>query len=167
MAITNDEIRYPKVRLIGSDGSQLGIVTAAEAREKAYDEGLDLVEVSAAADPPVCRIMNYDKFRYEQKKKQQEAKKKQTIVETKEIKFRPKTEEHDLAFKINHIKKFLSQKNKVKITMRFRGREIVYSQSLGMEAMNKIAEALSEDGNIIQAPKMEGRQMIMFIGPKG
>lgn len=166
MAITNDEIRYPKVRLIGSDGSQLGIVTAAEAREKAYDEGLDLVEVSAAADPPVCRIMNYDKFRYEQKKKQQEAKKKQTTVETKEIKFRPKTEEHDLAFKINHIKKFLSQKNKVKITMRFRGREIVYSQSLGMEAMNKIAEALTEDGNIIQAPKMEGRQMIMFIGPK-
>jgi translation initiation factor IF-3 len=166
MAITNDEIRYPKVRLIGSDGSQLGIVTAAEAREKAYDEGLDLVEVSAAADPPVCRIMNYDKFRYEQKKKQQEAKKKQMTVETKEIKFRPKTEEHDLTFKINHIKKFLSQKNKVKITMRFRGREIVYSQSLGMEAMNKIAEALSEDGNIIQPPKMEGRQMIMFIGPK-
>ena len=167
MAITNDEIRYPKVRLIGSDGSQLGIVTAAEAREKAYDEGLDLVEVSAAADPPVCRIMNYDKFRYEQKKKQQEAKKKQTTVETKEIKFRPKTEEHDLTFKINHIKKFLAQKNKVKITMRFRGREIVYSQSLGMEAMNKIAEALVEDGNIIQTPKMEGRQMIMFIGPKG
>jgi translation initiation factor IF-3 len=153
--------------LIGSDGSQLGIVTAAEAREKAYDEGLDLVEVSAAADPPVCRIMNYDKFRYEQKKKQQEAKKKQTTVETKEIKFRPKTEEHDLTFKINHIKKFLAQKNKVKITMRFRGREIVYSQSLGMEAMNKIAEALVEDGNIIQTPKMEGRQMIMFIGPKG
>ena len=111
--------------------------------------------------------MNYDKFRYEQKKKLQEAKKKQTIVETKEIKFRPKTEEHDLTFKINHIKKFLAQKNKVKITMRFRGREIVYSQSLGLEAMNKIAQALEEDGNIIQSPKMEGRQMIMFIGPKG
>jgi translation initiation factor IF-3 len=152
--------------LIGSDGSQLGIVSANEAREKANEEGLDLVEVSAAADPPVCRIMNYDKFRYEQKKKQQEAKKKQTIVETKEIKFRPKTEEHDLTFKINHIKKFLAQKNKVKITMRFRGREIVYSQSLGLEAMNKIAQALEEDGNIIQSPKMEGRQMIMFIGPK-
>lgn len=153
--------------MIGSDGSQLGIVSANEAREKANEEGLDLVEVSAAADPPVCRIMNYDKFRYEQKKKQQEAKKKQTIVETKEIKFRPKTEEHDLTFKINHIKKFLAQKNKVKITMRFRGREIVYSQSLGLEAMNKIAQALEEDGNIIQSPKMEGRQMIMFIGPKG
>jgi translation initiation factor IF-3 len=166
LAITNDEIRYPKVRLIGSDGSQLGIVTSTEARERAYDEGLDLVEVSAAADPPVCRIMNYDKFRYEQKKKQQEAKKKQTTIETKEIKFRPKTEEHDLTFKINHIKKFLSQKNKVKITMRFRGREIVYSQSIGMEAMNKIADALADDGNILQPPKMEGRQMIMFIGPK-
>lgn len=153
--------------MIGSDGSQLGIVSANEAREKANEEGLDLVEVSAAADPPVCRIMNYDKFRYEQKKKQQEAKKKQTTVETKEIKFRPKTEEHDLTFKINHIKKFLAQKNKVKITMRFRGREIVYSQSLGLEAMNKIAQALEEDGNIIQSPKMEGRQMIMFIGPKG
>ena len=153
--------------MIGSDGSQLGIVTANEAREKANEEGLDLVEVSAAADPPVCRIMNYDKFRYEQKKKLQEAKKKQTIVETKEIKVRPKTEEHDLTFKINHIKKFLAQKNKVKITMRFRGREIVYSQSLGLEAMNKIAQALEEDGNIIQSPKMEGRQMIMFIGPKG
>jgi translation initiation factor IF-3 len=152
--------------LIGSDGSQLGIVSAAEAREKAYDEGLDLVEVSANADPPVCRIMNYDKFRYEQKKKQQEAKKNQTTVETKEIKFRPKTEEHDLSFKIKNIKKFLSQKNKVKITMRFRGREIVYSQSIGLEAMNKIAEALVEDGNIIQSPKMEGRQMVMFIGPK-
>ena len=151
--------------MIGSDGSQLGIVSSNEAREKANEEGLDLVEVSAAADPPVCRIMNYDKFRYEQKKKQQEAKKKQTTVETKEIKFRPKTEEHDLTFKINHIKKFLAQKNKVKITMRFRGREIVYSQSLGMEAMNKIAEALVEDGNIIQSPKMEGRQLIMVLAP--
>lgn len=132
----------------------------------AYDEGLDLVEVSANADPPVCRIMNYDKFRYEQKKKQQEAKKKQTVIETKEIKFRPKTEEHDLAFKINHIKKFLSQKNKVKLTMRFRGREIVYAQTIGLEAMNKIMETLKEDATILQSPKMEGRQLVMFVGPK-
>ena len=132
----------------------------------AYEEGLDLVEVSANADPPVCRIMNYDKFRYEQKKKLQEAKKKQTVIETKEIKFRPKTEEHDLTFKINHIKKFLSQKNKVKITMRFRGREIVYAQTIGLEAMNKIAETLEEDSIILQSPKMEGRQLVMFVGPK-
>ena len=132
----------------------------------AYEEGLDLVEVSANADPPVCRIMNYDKFRYEQKKKQQEAKKKQTVIETKEIKFRPKTEEHDLAFKIAHIKKFLSQKNKVKLTMRFRGREIVYAQTIGLEAMNKIMETLEEDAIILQPPKMEGRQLVMFVGPK-
>jgi len=132
----------------------------------AYEEGLDLVEMSANADPPVCRIMNYDKFRYEQKKKVQEAKKKQTVIETKEIKFRPKTEEHDLNFKISHIKKFLSQKNKVKLTMRFRGREIVYAQTIGLEAMNKIAETLEEDAIILQSPKMEGRQLVMFVGPK-
>ena len=110
--------------------------------------------------------MNYDKFRYEQKKKLQEAKKKQTTVETKEIKFRPKTEEHDLNFKIKNIKKFLKQKNKVKVTMRFRGREIVYSQSIGMEAMAKITEALEDEGTVLSPPKMEGRQMVMFIGPK-
>lgn len=144
----------------------MGIFTSNDAREKAYDEGLDLVEMSANADPPVCRIMNYDKFRYEQKKKLQEAKKKQTTVETKEIKFRPKTEEHDLNFKIKNIKKFLGQKNKVKITMRFRGREIVYSQSIGIEAMKKIAAALEEDATILSPPKMEGRQLVMFIGPK-
>ncbi len=132
----------------------------------AYEEGLDLVEVSANADPPVCRIMNYDKFRYEQKKKLQEAKKKQTVIETKEIKFRPKTEEHDLNFKIGHIKKFLAQKNKVKLTMRVRGREIVYAQTIGLEAMNKIAETLEEDAIILQTPKMEGRQLVMFVGPK-
>ncbi|WP_267313788.1 translation initiation factor IF-3 [Desulfosediminicola flagellatus] len=151
---------------MGSDGTQHGVVTTKDAKEMAYNEGLDLVEVSANADPPVCRIMNYDKFRYEQKKKQQEAKKKQTTVETKEIKFRPKTEEHDLNFKIKNIIKFLGQNNKVKITMRFRGREIVYSQSIGIEAMNKIADALKDDAIILQPPKMEGRQLVMFVGPK-
>ncbi len=110
--------------------------------------------------------MNYDKFRYEQAKKLQEAKKKQTTVETKEIKFRPKTEEHDLNFKLKHVKKFLGQKNKVKLTMRFRGREIVYCQTVGLEAMNKIAAALEDDAVILQSPKMEGRQMVMFVGPK-
>jgi translation initiation factor IF-3 len=110
--------------------------------------------------------MNYDKFRYEQAKKQQEAKKKQTIVETKEIKFRPKTEEHDLNFKIKNILKFLSKKNKVKLTMRFRGREIVYCQTVGMEAMQNIAGALGDEAVILQQPKMEGRQLVMFVGPK-
>lgn len=110
--------------------------------------------------------MNYDKYRYEQAKKQQEAKKKQTTVETKEIKFRPKTEEHDLNFKIKNVLKFLKKKNKVKLTMRFRGREIVYSQTVGMEAMQNIADSLGDDAVILQPPKMEGRQLVMFVGPK-
>ena len=145
----------------------MGIVTAREALTMAQEQGLDLVEVSDKADPPVCRIMNYDKFRYELKKKQQEAKKKQTTIETREIKFRPKTEEHDLNFKIRKIKEFLEEKNKVKVTMRFRGREIVYAETLGLEALNKIADLLREDCVIIQEPKMEGRQLVMFVGPKG
>ncbi|HIP83444.1 MAG TPA: translation initiation factor IF-3 [Desulfocapsa sulfexigens] len=162
----NEAIRHPEVRLIGNDSSQLGIFSTADALKKAYDEGLDLVEVSGNAKPPVCRIMNYDKFRYEQAKKLQEAKKKQTTVETKEIKFRPKTEAHDLDFKLKHVRKFLAQKNKVKLTMRFRGREIVYCQTVGLEAMNKIAAALEDDAAILQPPRMEGRQMVMFVGPK-
>jgi len=162
----NEDIRYDQVRLIGADGTQLGVMSSREALEKAFEEGLDLVEISDASDPPVCRIMNYDKFRYEQSKKQAEARKKQTVVEVKEVKFRPKTEEHDLNFKIKNIKKFLANKNKVKITLRFRGREIVYAQSQGVEVLNKIAEALGEDATIVQQPTMEGRQMVMFVAPK-
>jgi len=141
-------------------------MSSSEALTKADDEGLDLVEISDSSDPPVCRIMNYDKYRYEQSKKQAEARKRQTVVEVKEIKFRPKTEEHDLNFKIKNIKKFLANKNKVKITLRFRGREIVYAQSQGVEVLKKIAEALEEDCIIVQQPKMEGRQMVMFVAPK-
>lgn len=154
------------MRLIGAEGEQIGIVTTDQARDMAYDAGLDLVVVSENADPPVCRVMNYDKFRYEQKKKSQEQKKKQTVIETKEIKFRPKTDEHDLNFKIKNVKKFLASKNKVKLTMRFRGREIVYCETIGLEAMKKIAEALADDAVILQEPKMEGRQLVMFVGPK-
>jgi len=152
--------------LIGVDSEQLGVMSSSEAQEKADDAGLDLVEISENSDPPVCRIMNYDKYRYEQSKKLSEAKKRQTVVEVKEIKFRPKTEEHDLNFKIKNIKKFLANKNKVKITLRFRGREIVYAHSQGVEVLNKIAEALEEVGTIVQQPKMEGRQMVMFVAPK-
>lgn len=143
------------------------MVSTEEAKRIAFDAGLDLVVVSENADPPVCRVMNYDKFRYEQKKKSQEAKKKQTVIETKEIKFRPKTDDHDLNFKIKNIKKFLADKNKVKLTMRFRGREIVYCETIGLDSMNKIADALKEDAIILQEPKMEGRQLVMFVGPKG
>ena len=162
----NEDIRHEKVRLIGADGTQLGVMSSRAAQERAYEVGLDLVEVSDASDPPVCRIMNYDKYRYEQSKKQAEARKRQTVVEVKEVKFRPKTEEHDLNFKIKNIKKFLANKNKVKITLRFRGREIVYAQSQGVEVLNKIAEALSEEATIVQQPSMEGRQMVMFVAPK-
>ena len=152
--------------MIGVDSEQLGVMSSSEAQAKADDAGLDLVEISENSDPPVCRIMNYDKYRYEQSKKLAEAKKRQTVVEVKEIKFRPKTEEHDLNFKIKNIKKFLANKNKVKITLRFRGREIVYAQSQGVEVLKKIAEALEEDCIIVQQPKMEGRQMVMFVAPK-
>ena len=141
-------------------------MSSKEALALAYEEGLDLVEVSDASDPPVCRVMNYDKYRYEQSKKLAEARKRQTVVEVKEVKFRPKTEEHDLNFKIKNIKKFLANKNKVKITLRFRGREIVYAQSQGVEVLNKIAEALEEEATIVQQPTMEGRQMVMFVAPK-
>lgn len=144
----------------------MGIVPVSAALSRAETAGLDLVELSASADPPVCRIMDFGKFRYEQSKKQQEAKKKQTVIEVKEIKLRPKTEKHDLDFKIKNIKKFLKMKNKVKITLRFRGREIVYADSLGLEVLNRIAEELAEDAVILQAPKMEGRQLAMFVGPK-
>ena len=155
-----------EVRLVNFDGEPLGVVSRQEALDKAYENDLDLVEVSAKADPPVCRLMDFDKYRYEQSKKLKEAKKKQTVVETKEIKFRPKTETHDLNFKIKQIKKFLGQKNKVKVTMRFRGREIVYAQSIGLDALNRIADTLREDCNILQEPMMEGRQLVMFVGPK-
>ncbi|MBU1566962.1 MAG: translation initiation factor IF-3 [Proteobacteria bacterium] len=165
-SLTNEAIRFPNVRLIDAEGAQLGVVTTEEAKRIAFEAGLDLVVVSENADPPVCRVMNYDKFRYEQKKKTQEAKKKQTVIETKEIKFRPKTDDHDLNFKIKNIKKFLADKNKVKLTMRFRGREIVYCETIGLDSMNKIADALKEDAIILQEPKMEGRQLVMFVGPK-
>jgi translation initiation factor IF-3 len=162
----NEEITSPQVRVIDPEGEQLGVITIDVALRKALEFSLDLVEIAATADPPVCRIMDYDKYRYELSKKQKEAKKKQTVVETKEIKFRPKTEEHDLNFKIKQIKKFLQQKNKVKVTMRFRGREIVYAQTIGLEAMKRIADMLREDCVIQQEPVMEGRQLVMFVGPK-
>jgi translation initiation factor IF-3 len=144
----------------------LGILPVAVAIRTAQEAGLDLVEVSANADPPVCRIMDYGKYRYEVSKKQAEAKKKQTVIEVKEIKLRPKTEKHDLDFKIKNIRKFLEQKNKVKVTVRFRGREIVYAETQGGETMRKIVEALVDVAVIVQEPKMEGRQMVMYVGPK-
>lgn len=162
----NGEIDCAEVRVIGSDGGQVGVLAVAGAQKLAEESGLDLVEVSPTAEPPVCRIMDYGKYRYEQAKKLQEAKKKQTVIEVKEIKLRPKTEKHDLDFKIKNIRKFLEQKNKVKVTLRFRGREIVYADSLGRDVLVKIGEALEDVALILQPPTMEGRQMAMFLGPK-
>ncbi len=148
------------------NGDQLGVLRTPEALAKAEEVGLDLVEVSATAEPPVCRIMDFGKYLYEQSKKQAEAKKKQTVVEVKEIKLRPKTEKHDLDFKIRNIRKFLTQKNKVKVTLRFRGREIVYADTIGINVLKQIGEAIEDIGTIQQGPAMEGRQMVMFVAPK-
>ncbi|MEW6288290.1 MAG: translation initiation factor IF-3 [Thermodesulfobacteriota bacterium] len=166
-ARVNDQIREKEVRVIDDEGQQLGVISTQEALAKAEAVGLDLVEVSASADPPVCRIMDYGKYRYEQSKKQAEAKKKQAVVEVKEIKLRPKTEKHDLDFKVRNIRKFIAQKNKVKVTLRFRGREIVYADSLGLELLNQIAGILEDVAVIAQPPTMEGRQMVMLVAPKG
>ena len=154
------------MRVVGADGSQVGIESVAVALRLAEEAGLDLVEVSPTAEPPVCRIMDYGKYRYELNKKQQEAKKKQSVIEIKEIKLRPKTEKHDLEFKLKNIRKFLEQNNKVKITLRFRGREIVYADTIGMDVLQKMGESLADAAEILQPPKMEGRQMSMFVGPK-
>jgi translation initiation factor IF-3 len=145
----------------------MGIMHPRQALAIAEEAGLDLVEVSPTAKPPVCRIMDYGKYRYEQSKKQQEAKKKQSVVEVKEIKLRPKTEKHDLDFKLKKVRKFLEQKNRVKITLRFRGREIIYADTIGVEVLNRLAEDLEDVATVIQPPKMEGRQMTMMVGAKG
>ncbi|MEJ2031775.1 MAG: translation initiation factor IF-3 [Deltaproteobacteria bacterium] len=163
----NSQIRADEVRLIDQNGNQMGIMHPRQALAIAEEAGLDLVEVSPTAKPPVCRIMDYGKYRYEQSKKQQEAKKKQSVVEVKEIKLRPKTEKHDLDFKLKKVRKFLEQKNRVKITLRFRGREIIYADTIGVEVLNRLAEDLEDVATVIQPPKMEGRQMTMMVGAKG
>lgn len=143
----------------------MGIMPLREALDLAAKAGLDLVEISPTASPPVCRIMDYGKFRYQQSKKIQDARKSQTIIQIKEIRLRPKTEEHDLEVKVRHIKKFLQQNDKVKITMMFRGREISYAD-LGKKVMEKLRDALMDVGVIETHPRLEGRSMIMVIVPK-
>ncbi|MBU3932067.1 MAG: translation initiation factor IF-3 [Proteobacteria bacterium] len=161
----NREIRSSSVRVIDVEGNQLGVILLADALAEAAKAGLDLVEVSPTAAPPVCRIMDYGKFRYQQSKKVQISKKSQTVIQVKEIRLRPKTEEHDLEVKIKHIRKFLEQRNKVKITMMFRGREIAYTE-LGRKIMEDIKETLADGAAIDQHPRLEGRNMIMILSPK-
>jgi translation initiation factor IF-3 len=151
--------------VIDPEGNQVGILPIRKALETAAEHGLDLVEISPNADPPVCKIMDYGRYKYEQTKKQQEAKKKQATFQLKEIKVRPKTGEHDLQVKIGHIKKFLNKKDKVKVTVMFRGREITLS-SLGSELLERIAEETAELAVVEQSPKFEGRTLVMVLSPK-
>ena len=153
------------MRLIGADGEQVGIVTIAEAKQQATDASLDLVEIVPNAEPPVCRVMDYGKFRFELNKKNQAAKKKQKQIQIKEVKFRPGTEEGDYQVKLRNLKRFLTQGDKTKVTLRFRGREMAH-QNLGRDLLKRIEEDLAELGAVEQFPKMEGRQMVMVIAPK-
>ena len=161
----NSNIRVKEVRVIDPDGNQIGILGIREALAAAGEFGLDLVEVSPNAKPPVCKIMDYGRYKYEQTKKQQEAKKKQTTFQVKEIKVRPKTGEHDLQTKLGHIKKFLDRKDKVKVTVMFRGREIALADR-GRELLAQISTEVQDLATIEQEPKFEGRTMIMVLSPK-
>jgi|TARA_B110000503_G_C7031464_1_gene364188 translation initiation factor IF-3 len=161
----NDRIRSSEIRLIGAEGENVGVVTPERAMEMAEQAGLDLVEISPNAEPPVCKIMDFGKFKYEQQKREAEARKKQHIIEIKEIKFRPGTDTHDYDVKMRSVLKFLDEGDKVKVTLRFRGREMAH-QDLGLELLNRVAADVEEAGKIESMPRLEGRQMVMMIGPK-
>ncbi|WP_232209655.1 translation initiation factor IF-3 [Rhodobacter sp. SW2] len=161
----NDRIRNAEIRLIGADGENVGIVSPAAAMAMALEAGLDLVEISPNAEPPVCKIMDFGKYKYEQQKREAEARKKQHIIETKEIKFRPGTDTHDYDVKMRSVLKFLEEGDKVKVTLRFRGREMAH-QELGLELLNRVAADVGEAGKVESMPRLEGRQMVMMIGPK-
>lgn len=161
----NDEIDAREVRVIDSNGEQAGVMPLPAALDLARGESLDLVEVSPNADPPVCRIMDFGKFIFEQNKKAQSAKRKQTRVQVKEIKFRPGTDTGDYDVKMRKLRAFLEHGDKVKVTLRFRGREMAH-QELGAQLLQRVRDDLVELGSVEQMPQMEGRQMIMIIGPK-
>lgn len=153
------------MRLIGADGQQLGIVSSREAKQIAFDADLDLVEISPTAEPPVCRVMDYGKFRFENSKKLQAAKKKQKLIHIKEVKFRPGTDEGDYQIKLRNLVRFLSDGDKAKITVRFRGRELSHRE-LGMDLLKRIEIDLQEHATVEQFPKLEGKQLSMTLAPK-
>jgi translation initiation factor IF-3 len=158
-------IRAPEVRVIDSEGNQVGILPLKEAMKLAEEQGLDLVEVAHNATPPVCRIMNYGKYKYQQSKRTHEARKHQTVIQIKEVKLRPRTEDHDLQFKLRHAKRFLEEGNKVKISVLFRGREMAYPE-FGKEILNRFIEGVKELMVVEQPPRMEGRNMVTILTPK-
>ena len=161
----NQQIKATEVRLIAADGSQVGILTLKEALEYAAEANLDLVEVAPQASPPVCRVMDYGKYKYEQAKKQQEARRRATTIQVKEVKFRPKIEQHDMDFKLKNVRRFLADNDKAKITMIFRGREMAH-QDRGYAILQRIAEELADVAVVEQPPKQEGRTLSMIVAPK-
>lgn len=161
----NEQIKVPEVRLIAADGAQVGVMPTREALARAVEANLDLVEVAPQASPPVCRIMDYGKYKYQQSKKQQEARRRQTTIQVKEIKVRPKIEEHDMAFKLRNTRRFLSEGDKVKISVIFRGREIAHPDR-GFKMLAQMSEALADIAVVEQHPKLEGRNLSMIVSPK-
>ncbi|MBT3660490.1 MAG: translation initiation factor IF-3 [Rhodospirillaceae bacterium] len=161
----NEDIDVDNVRLIDADGSQVGVVSIAEAQEMADEAGLDLVEISPHADPPVCKVLDYGKYKYEAQKKANEARKKQKIIEVKEIKMRPGIEDHDYQVKMRSVRKFIGNGDKVKMTIRFRGREMAH-QELGLRVLDRVREDLDEEVKVEQFPRTEGRLMTMVVAPK-
>ncbi|MDQ0188799.1 translation initiation factor IF-3 [Alicyclobacillus cycloheptanicus] len=161
----NDGIRAREVRVIDEDGTQLGIMQLRDARRIAEEKNLDLVNVAPTARPPVCRIMDYGKFKYEQSKKEKEARKNQKVVLLKEVRMTPNIEEHDFQVKLKNVMKFLAEGDKVKVSVRFRGREITHS-SIGQQVLMRLAQAASEQAIVERFPKLEGRSMVMILAPK-
>ena len=161
----NEQIRDKEVRLIDVDGTQLGIVPGRDAQQMADEKRLDLVKISPTAKPPVCKIMDYSKFRFEQSKKEKEARKKQRTIDTKELRLSPNTDTHDVDVKVKKAIKFLKEGDKVKVTIRFRGRELGRTE-IGYSIMNDFAQKVSEVGQVEKPPKMEARSMAMFLSPK-
>ncbi|UCH64333.1 MAG: translation initiation factor IF-3 [Fidelibacterota bacterium] len=161
----NEQITAPRVRLVGRDGDQLGIVPIEDALKEADDQGLDLVEVAPNANPPVCKILDYGKFRYDQQKRLRESKKKQHVIANKEVRMRPGIGDHDLETKMNHAIKFLQEGSRLKITVRFRGRELS-RQDLGTTLLDRVIEMLADYAEIDKSPMVEGRSMILYLVPK-
>lgn len=161
----NGEIDASQIRLVAEDGAQLGIVSFREAMSKAEDADLDLVEIAPQASPPVCKIMDYGKYKYHEQKKQHEAKLKQKQIQVKEVKFRPGTDENDYQVKLRNLVRFLGEGDKAKVTLRFRGREMAH-QEFGLDLLKRVEGDLAELGVVEQFPKLEGRQMIMVLAPK-
>ncbi len=160
----NERIRVPQVRLIDEKGEQVGVVPTFQALQMARERGLDLMEVSPNAQPPVCKICDYGKFKYEKKKKEHQAKKKQTVIKVKEVQLRPQTEEHDLEYKFKNIRQFLEDGDKAKVTIMFRGREITYVDQ-GYKIMKQLSEMVKDIGTVESFPKLEGKKLIMVIAP--